>query len=116
MSELPPAGWPGWAARAASLRAYLKTPRGRTWAELRAWAKEEGVGGFELLNRLAALEYLGVVFSIGEGKRVRWVALQEGQNRPQRDVITSPPEQVPEGRRRVRERPPEPRRYTIASR
>lgn len=113
MSEIPSAGWSGWGERAASLRAFLATPRGRSWSEITSWASEERINGVELLNRLAALEGLGAVFSTGEGKAVRWVALREGQQRPLDVVITSAPELVPQGRRRGRERPEE-RRYSLS--
>lgn len=99
MSEAPPANWPGWAARAASLRAYLETPRGRSWPDLRAWAQTHSVSGAELLNRLAALEHLGQACGVGEGKAVRWVATGQAQEHEDDGVITSAPPLVQRGRR-----------------
>ena len=99
----PPASSPGWAERSAPLRAFLATPRGRSWPELRAWAEEEGISGASLLNRLAWLENAHAVVGVGRGEALRWVATGQAPQRADEghDVITSAPPLAPARRRRA---------------
>lgn len=59
------------------LRRYLDAPQGRSWRELSAWARSEGLFRervLHLVNAVAWLEGRGLAFSSGEGREVRWFA------------------------------------------
>lgn len=85
-----PARWRGWAKAAEPLRCFLATPQGRTWPELDAWRRGEGLTSVDVLNRLAWLEIKGLVVNTGEGAKVRWAATGQAARAPAGGQVAEP--------------------------